>query len=460
MAGIGFELRKLMADQTFWGVLKAYGFAGIISSGPWVLSIMGIMLIGFLDVLNVSQAKAVAQFQISVTYLMAFSLILTGPLQLLFTRFIADRLYERKDDVVLPNLIGALTLVISLSGVIAMVVLMMGFHDTGVIYPLLMLVGLVVLCATWIVVGVMSGLKSYRRILLAFTLGYGTAISISVILRAYGVEGLLVGFVVGHGLLFFLLLATIIRAYPAERLIAFDFLRRGQVFVSLSFTGLFYNLGLWADKFVFWLNPDTSAAVIGPLRASAIYDLPIFLAHLSIIPGMAVFLLRMETDFAERHALFYRLIREGASLRRLMTAKDNLVASARQCIYDIVKIQGFTVVLLFAAGEHLLRWFGISPLYRILLNVDVLATGVQVILITILGILFYFDQRRVTLLLSIGFALCNFIFSVITQHLGPAFYGYGFAFSVFLITILGVAILSRKLDKLEYETFMLQQAAI
>ena len=170
MAGIGFELRKLMADQTFWGVLKAYGFAGIISSGPWVLSIMGIMLIGFLDVLNVSQAKAVAQFQISVTYLMAFSLILTGPLQLLFTRFIADRLYERKDNVVLPNLLGALTLVISLSGVIAMVALMMWFHETGVIYPILMLVGLVVLCATWIVVGVMSGLKSYRRILLAFTL--------------------------------------------------------------------------------------------------------------------------------------------------------------------------------------------------------------------------------------------------------------------------------------------------
>lgn len=80
MAGIGFELRKLMVDQTFRGVLKAYGFAGIISSGPWVLSIMGIMLIGFLDVFNASHAaKAVAQFQISVTYLMAISLILTGP---------------------------------------------------------------------------------------------------------------------------------------------------------------------------------------------------------------------------------------------------------------------------------------------------------------------------------------------------------------------------------------------
>ena len=49
MAGIGFELRKLLRKQTYAGLLQAYAFAGIISSGPWVLSIVGIMLIGLLS---------------------------------------------------------------------------------------------------------------------------------------------------------------------------------------------------------------------------------------------------------------------------------------------------------------------------------------------------------------------------------------------------------------------------
>ena len=40
MAGIGFELRKYLNDDSFSGTIKAYGFAGLISAGPWVLSIL------------------------------------------------------------------------------------------------------------------------------------------------------------------------------------------------------------------------------------------------------------------------------------------------------------------------------------------------------------------------------------------------------------------------------------
>ena len=40
-----------------------------------------------------------------------------------------------------------------------------------------------------------------------------------------------------------------------------------------------------------------------------------FLAYLSIIPGMAVFLLRMETDFVEQYRKFYAAINEGAPFK-------------------------------------------------------------------------------------------------------------------------------------------------
>lgn len=49
MAGIGFELRKLLKKDTLVGLLQAYTFAGIIGSGPWVLSILGILIIGLLS---------------------------------------------------------------------------------------------------------------------------------------------------------------------------------------------------------------------------------------------------------------------------------------------------------------------------------------------------------------------------------------------------------------------------
>ena len=81
----------------------ADGYAGLISSGPWVLSILGVMGIGIFSVNRVASV-AVRQFLVSVTYLMAASLILTGFLQLMFTRFIADRLFAKEDEAVLPNL--------------------------------------------------------------------------------------------------------------------------------------------------------------------------------------------------------------------------------------------------------------------------------------------------------------------------------------------------------------------
>ena len=74
MAGIGFELRKLLKRESLLGILRAYGYAGLISSGPWVLSILGIMLVGILSVGKVSPTIRVQQFLVVVNYIMAGSL--------------------------------------------------------------------------------------------------------------------------------------------------------------------------------------------------------------------------------------------------------------------------------------------------------------------------------------------------------------------------------------------------
>ena len=82
MAGIGFELRRLLRKDTLLGLIRAYAYAGVISSGPWVLSIIGILIIGIFSLGMVVPDASVTQFQVTVTYLIAISLILTGIVQL------------------------------------------------------------------------------------------------------------------------------------------------------------------------------------------------------------------------------------------------------------------------------------------------------------------------------------------------------------------------------------------
>lgn len=455
MAGIGFRLRSLMKSESFSGLLKAYSFAGIIGSGPWILSIVGIFLIGLLNTKHSYTQPFVGEFQISVTYLMAFSLMLTSPLQLMFTRFVADKLFIKREDMVLPNLLGAILLVIVVSGSLA-VMLLNSFFNGTVLYRVLMLTGFVLLSVIWIVVIILSGMKAYGGILLAFLVGYGITVGASLKLNSFGLEGLLGGFVIGQGILFFMLLYLVLREYSSKQLLAFDFLKRNQICLSLVGTGFLYNLAIWVDKLIFWFNPQTSVNIIGPLRSSELYDLPIFLAYLSILPGMATFLIRMETDFAEQYEMFYRAITHGAPLHRIMQIYDHMVQVIRRGFLEIFKVQGMTVIILLAIGDHLLNWVGISPNYQVLLNIDLVAVGVQVLLLAILNLLFYFDYRLDALYLCLLFALSNILFTLLTQFLGPSFYGYGFAGAVVLTTLVGLDMISRRLDNLVYETFMLR----
>jgi uncharacterized membrane protein len=287
-----------------------------------------------------------------------------------------------------PDLLGAVTVVTGASGVLGTLLLASLFNSESLVYRLLMLASFVTLCDIWIVAAFLSGMQSYRLILGAFFVGYGITVLRGLLLRGFGLNGLLAGFLVGQAVLLFLMPGMVIREYPGEKLVSFDFLNRKHVFYSLALTGLFYNLGIWVDKFMFWMNPITSDAVIGPLRASVIYDLPIFLAYLSLIPGMAVFLVRMETDFAETYERFYDAVRQGDTLLHIERLKDHMVTTVQQGIYEIFKVQGLTVVVLFLVGPQLLKAIGISSLNIHLFNVDVAAVGVQVLLLAILNVLF------------------------------------------------------------------------
>jgi uncharacterized membrane protein len=459
MAGIGFELRELLRRDSLWGLVRAYAYAGLISSGPWVLSILGVMGIGVLSV-GAMPALEVRQFLVSVTYLMAGSLILTGALQLTFTRFIADRLFEKAEHSVLPNLMGALTLTVAGAGVLGSAVFLplwsraAGPAGGSVAYRLLLVVTLAVLSACWITVVLLSGLKEYRRVMGAFLAGYLVSFGAALAFRRFGLSGLLAGFLAGQLLLLFLMLALVVARYPSARLVSFDFLNRRRAYLSLSATGLLYNFGIWADKLIFWFTPSTSEPVLGPLRASIIYDLPIFLAYLSIVPGMAVFLVRVETDFAETYDAFFEAVRGGETLAEIRRRRDRLTLAVRRGVGEIFKIQGITVLVLLLAGPRLLDYVGISRLHLQLFSVDLVGVAMQVLMLAVFNVLFYLDERRAVLGLATMFVVINVVLTVASQQAGPAFYGYGFSLSTAVTSIAGLLVTTRKLDRLEMHTFM------
>ena len=299
-------------------------------------------------------------------------------------------------------------------------------------------------------------MKQYKAIFWIYALGYTITVVAALLLRPLGLEGLMGGFVIGQAVLLMAMMALILRNFPSDRFISFEFYERKKLYPSLMAIGLLYNTAIWIDKAMFWYSPETSQAIIGPLRASVIYDLPVFLAYLSIIPGMAIFLLRMETDFVEDYDAFYEAVRTGASLETIEKHRNGMVETVRLGLLEIIKIQAITTLLLMVTGESILKWLGISTLYLPLLYIDVIAASLQVVLLGILNVFFYLDKRRIVLGLCGGLVVLNFALTALSLHLGPTFYGFGFALAVFVVVLAGFVLLTRKLELLEYETFMLQ----
>ena len=456
MAGIGFELRKLMQRESYFALLRAYAYAGVIGAGPWVLSIVGLAIIGVVSINSAVPTAHITQFQVSVTHLIAGSLILTGMIQLAFTRWVSDRLFCHQGDIIAPNFVGILFITNLVAGALALMLVFFEFRTESTLYRVLMVAGFVTLCDIWVSAIFMSGLKLYKTIVVIFGGGYAASVGLTLVLAPRGLEGLLMGYVIGQFLMLVGMFVIIFRSFPAEKLIAFDCLRPGAMLPTMMAAGLLYNFAIWADKIVFWFAPETSTAVIGPLRANVIYDTPVFLAYLGIIPGMAVFLVRFETDFVEWCDKFYNAVRDGGSLEEITHMHQEMVSSVRQGLFDIIKMQTLAMLVLVVFAPAIFLRLGISSLYLPLFYVASVAASLQVALLAVMNVFFYLDRRREVLATVTLLALLNLVLSLLSLRLGMAYYGYGSALALLITLVFSLLVLDHKISRLEYETFMLQ----
>ena len=97
MAGIGFALRKLARRDDLLGVLQGYAHSAFIASGPWMFTILALAGIN-LVARDVAPDSETMLFRVVIIYNFCFSVVLTGPLVLVATRYLADAIYLKQVD--------------------------------------------------------------------------------------------------------------------------------------------------------------------------------------------------------------------------------------------------------------------------------------------------------------------------------------------------------------------------
>lgn len=457
MAGIGFELRRMLHKDRLLSLAKVYGYSAILSSGPWVISIVAIILVGFINLSTLGTMSQAAKFQIVVTYAIALasSLIVTGILQLPFTRYVADLIFAKKENEVLPSYFGAIFISWILGLPFVVPLALYAFEEQNFLFIMGVISVFLILCGVWISSILAASLKYYRGVVWAYFISYALIVVFSYWVGDT-VEALLFIFFAGNAVLFVILMTLIIKSYNSSIFMKLDFFFAPNFYWTLAIAGLTYNLGAWVDKFIFWYHPMTGEAVIGKLHASVVYDIPIFLAYLSILPSMAIFFFRLETDFAEKYELYYDAVRNGGTLHAIRRYGNEMVSIVRHAIREIIVIQGVLNIILFLSAPELFRLLHIPQLYIGLLYILTVGAMLQVSFMSVLAMLYYLDRKKTAMWLCISFFVLNGALTYISIGMGPAMFGYGYTVSLLLVFTASVLAIRNEMERLDYETFMLQ----
>ena len=455
MAGIGFRLRKLLDQESYLATIQAYLYSALISSGPWLITILVIGVLGMLQTSAAYPFEDVVRFRLTIIYAYAFSLIVVGLLQMPLTRYLADLLFSRDLGLYLPTYVAALIVVGVVQGLIGVLAVSL-YSDWSLLYGFHAVVLYVIVSFIWVAMIFITTVKDYRSVSLAFLIGGAISVGAGYALGdVRGTEGYVVGYTIGQIFIFLYLTLRIAVEFATEQLLTFDFLRYLWRYPSLVAIGFGYNLAIWADKFVFWFGPP-GTRVDAFMHSCDVYDVPMFLAYLTIVPAMSLFLIRVETSFYEGYKNFYAAIVDKGSLAMIRRRKQEMVTSMRSSIARLLKVQGTLSLVAILLVPQVIDVLPLNWLHMNILRIGILGAFLHVLLLMLNIGLLYFEFRREAVVVTVLFLVGNFAFTWLSLSGGLAWYGYGYLAACFVTLLAGVIILDHRIRNLEYITFVMQ----
>lgn len=482
MAGIGFELRGAVARDANLGTrLRAWTAAGLVSSGPW-LATVGVLVFLHLAAPHLASAEDYERFRGVVTYTFAFSLLVVGVVQMAVTRQVADELWLGRHDRVMAGYAATMAVVGALQ--LALGAAVVGRLELGRVASVLAVGSYVASSWAWVSLIWLGAVRDHGSVLRAYVLGALVTVGVvagpallggglgSLLGRPVpwavgptGLAGLLFAFTLGQGVTLVLLIGAILRGLePSERR-GFDLLVGAASRGSLVALGAIYAYGIWADKFVFWMTQGLP--VLGALRHHPLYDSCAFLAHATVVPALALHLVRAETTFYERYREFYETLsggagraragdsapRRGGTLAEIRAAEARMFEALRGSMVRIVRVQAWVSLAAIVLAPELLAALGMPasavPVFR------VLAVGAyfHVLFLLTLLVLLYFDLRRPALAAAGVFAAANTALPYLSAAGPPGAYGLGYALAALAGLVVALRGLQGGLRRLVLDTF-------
>ncbi len=459
MAGIGFELKKLFRSKGVFGGLRAAVSATFITVGPTILSIFMITVVqAFLANYGFSLEER-HSFMGATIYCFVFSLILTGGLSMVLSRYVSDKIYKEEYGDIFPSLKGALTVCLAIAGPLGIAF----FWRRPLSLPFRVSAYLlfVELCVIWIQAVYVSALRDHTRLLRGFFMGIAVAAAMTRVLapRAKDVAAVLLSIDVGFLFVIAFFASGVKARYRSSGRSGggsyFGFLRYLDRHPALFLCGLLQAVGLYVHNFIIWGGAD-GLVMADTFAMAPLFDVPAFWAFLSVLPTMVAFVVFSETTFFEKYKVYYDDICRGSTWEEITRSKEEMLYVLGKNLRFLIGLQLVAAFVSFALGSAFLPQAGVGANSLRIFSIVVVGDVAFIIMYVCLTMLLYFDDQKGALTGAFIFAASNAAITGVLAGLGERYYGLGFAVAAFLGFASAMFRLKILMANIDYFTFCSQ----
>ena len=462
MAGIGFELKKMFAQKGLLSIIKAYGYAGIVCTGPMILGIVLLLGIRFLAQLAGAAEADVELLNSMVQYTLLFSIVLTNTFSMITTRYTADHLYMEKPEHVMPSFWGGISIMLVIGIVIYGVFLC--FAGINVTYIVLCLIFLGELILVWTEINYLTAIKDYAGIMMTFFVSLVVSLLAGYFLVTYSqdiIATLLVAVCVGYGIMSVWYYVLLAEYFPKGRCSGMHFLKWIDKYPPLLFLGLFLSVGMYGHILIMWMSP-LQVQIHGLFYAAPEYDIPALLAFLSTLITTINFVTSVEVNFYPKYRNYFALFNEGGSYMDIEQAEREMKTTLIQELTYTFTKQFFATIVFIVAGTLLLPHLPLGMtedmlgIYRVLcVGYAFYSAGNCAMLIQL-----YFADNKGALISVSSFMIVSCVVTIFLKNVDIKYYGVGFLAGGVVFVLVSLTLLYRYLRKIIFHVLCNQPLVV